>query len=82
MRKILFSILLCIVANLIIGSSELWAQPSEDSLNQAWETLQRSDPKIVTLEKLGDRRYKFKTEYFLYAGELKIKDATVDGSWC
>jgi hypothetical protein len=73
----IFSVLLCIAFSLAFGGSVLWAQPSEDSLIQAWEALQKSDPKIATLEKLGDRRYKFKTEYFPFDGELRIKDAIV-----
>ncbi len=77
MKKMIFTILLCVAASLTFGGSVLWAQPSEDSLIQAWETLQKSDPKVVTLEKLSDRRYKFKTDYFPFEGELRIKDAIV-----
>lgn len=77
MGKTIFLALLCITASFTFGGSVLWAQPSEDSLIQAWEALQKSDPKVVTFEKLTDRRYKFKTVYFPFDGELRIKDAIV-----
>lgn len=50
------------------------AQPSDDSLIQAWEKQQKADPKTVVFEKLKDRHYKFKTSYFPYDGELSIKN--------
>jgi len=77
MRRMNLPIILCVAVCLAFSGSVLWAQPSEDSLIQAWEQLQKSDPKIVTLKKMGTRRYTFKTEYFPFDGELRIKDAIV-----
>ncbi len=80
MKRMISATLLYLAFGLTFGGSILWAQPSEDSLIQAWETVQKSDPKVVTFEKLGDRKYKFKTEYFPFDGELRIKDAIVGDS--
>lgn len=56
------------------SASSLHAQPTDDSLIQAWEKQQKADPKTIVFEKLKDRHYKFKTSYFPYEGELSIKN--------
>lgn len=58
--------------------SPLHAQPTGESLIQAWEKIQKSDPKVVAFEKLGDNHYKFKTDYFPFDGELRIKGVIMD----
>jgi hypothetical protein len=78
MRKIAIMILLFIAVSFAIRVPSLWAQPNEVSLIQAWEKLQENDSKTITFEKKGDHRYKFKTEYFPFAGELRIKDMLID----
>ncbi len=75
MRKIILSLLLCLVMNSLVGAVE---KPSEESLIKAWEQIQKSNPATVTFDKLADRRYKFKTTQFPFDGELKINDATID----
>ena len=56
------------------------AQPSQQSLVEAWEQLQRSDPETLAFEKIAERRYRFKTNRFPFDGELKILKATIDGA--
>jgi hypothetical protein len=54
------------------------AAPTEDSLIQAWEKGQHEDPKLVTLDKTGDRRYHFKTTRFNYDGELRLANVDIE----
>jgi hypothetical protein len=58
--------------------SPVYAQPTGESLIQAWEKIQKSDPKVLNLEKLGDNHYKFKTDHFPFDGELRIKGVIMD----
>ena len=58
--------------------STVFAQPSEQNLISAWESLQKADPKTVVFEKLAERHYKFKTELFPFDGELKITNIVID----
>jgi ATP-dependent Zn protease len=51
---------------------------TEESLIQAWEEIQKSDPQTITFEKLEGRRYKFKTKRFPFDGELKILNAVIN----
>ncbi|MDD2852641.1 MAG: hypothetical protein PHY09_12195 [Desulfuromonadaceae bacterium] len=67
-------LVLCVSALFMISASPLFAQPTDDSLIQAWEKQQKADPKTIVFEKLKDRHYKFKTSYFPYEGELSIKN--------
>lgn len=46
------------------------AQPSQQSLVEAWERLQRSDPETLAFEKIAERRYRFRTSRFPFDGEL------------
>lgn len=55
-------------------------RPTETSLVKAWEDVQKSDPETVTFEKVGERRYRFKTNRFPFDGELRVLKATVDES--
>ena len=68
--------LLVLSASIIfmISVSPVFAQPTDDSLIQAWEKQQKADQKTIVFEKLKDRHYKFKTSYFPYDGELTIKN--------
>jgi hypothetical protein len=52
-------------------------QATQDSLVEAWELVQRGDPETVTFEKLGERRYRFKTNRFPFDGEMKVLKANV-----
>ena len=52
--------------------------PTEASLIEAWESVQRSDPQTEIFEKIGDRRYRFKTHRFVFDGELKVLNAVID----
>ncbi|MCK4421398.1 hypothetical protein KAW18_07500 [candidate division WOR-3 bacterium] len=54
------------------------AEPTEATLIEAWETIQRNDPETVVFEKLGENLYKFKTERFPFDGKLKILNVSVD----
>jgi hypothetical protein len=55
-------------------------RPTETSFVRAWEDVQKGDPETVTFEKVGERRYRFKTERFPFDGELRVLKATVDES--
>src|SRR3712207_3704347 len=55
-------------------------RPTEASLVRAWEDVQKDDPETVTFEKVGERRYRFKTDRFPFDGELRVLKATVDES--
>jgi hypothetical protein len=55
-------------------------RPTETSFVKAWEDVQKGDPETVTFEKVGERRYKFKTNRFPFDGELRVLKATVDES--
>ena len=78
MKRIIAASLISLVVNLTFLASLSNAQPTEESLIQKWEQIQKSDPKTITFTKLADHRYKFKTERFPFDGVLKVKDATVD----
>jgi len=54
------------------------ATPTEASLIEAWEAVQRNDPQTEIFEKIGDRRYRFKTRRFAFDGELKVLNAVID----
>jgi hypothetical protein len=56
----------------------LFSAPTEESLIQAWENIQKKDPKTVVFEYLSPGSYRFKTERFPFDGELKILNVTVD----
>lgn len=59
-------------------SLALLAQPTEKSLLEAWEAMQKSDPKTILFEKLAENHYRFKTKRFLFDGELKIFSIIID----
>jgi len=67
-------LVLCVSVMVMNSASPVFAQPSDDSLIQAWEKQQKADPKTIFFEKLKDRHYKFKTSYFPYEGELSVKN--------
>jgi hypothetical protein len=73
----LFLIFVCIA----LLPLTIFAQPSEESLLEAWENLQRSDPKTVVFEKIKERNYRFKTERFPFDGELKVLEVIVDDNY-
>lgn len=69
-------LIISVLAMLLI--SPVYAQPTGESLIQAWEKIQKSDPKVLKLEKLGDNHYTFKTDRFPFDGELRIKGVIMD----
>lgn len=75
-------VLLLFAAILFVAFAHAYAvaQPTQDSLIQAWERAQREDPETVAFEKTGERTYRFKTERFPFDGELRVLKATVDDS--
>lgn len=70
--------LLILTALVMLLICPVYAQPTGESLIQAWEKIQKSDPKVLNLEKLGDNHYKFKTDHFPFDGELQIKGVIMD----
>jgi hypothetical protein len=71
-------ITLTVMAFLFVGSLRASAQPSKESLIQAWEKIQKSDPETVVFEKIADNSYKFKTNRFPFDGELRILNVAID----
>jgi len=69
-----------VVAGFVLGAYAtcVHSAPTEESLLQAWESLQRQDPKTEVFEKTGDRRYKVKTSRIPYEGELIIASVNMD----
>lgn len=63
----------------VLFSPGLSAQPTEKSLLDAWELVQKNDPKTILFEKLDERRYRFKTRRFPFDGEIKIFNVIVEG---
>ena len=63
---------------LLLGAFRALAQPTQTSLIQAWETVQRNDPETVAFEKRGDGSYRFATKRFPFDGELKLLKAMVE----
>ncbi len=56
----------------------LFAVPTEESLIEAWENIQKKDPETVVFEYISPGSYRFKTERFPFDGELKVLNVTVD----
>lgn len=65
---------------LAVGPAAAGGGPTEASLIQAWETQLRGDPSTVLLDRVGDRRYHFKTTRFPFDGELRVLNANLDES--
>ncbi|HKR02012.1 MAG TPA: hypothetical protein VJT09_15130 [Pyrinomonadaceae bacterium] len=76
MRKA--ALVIAAVLLLLAAGTGAAAQPSKESLIQAWENIQKSDTETVVFEKLGDNRYKFKTNRFPFDGELRILNVIID----
>ncbi len=72
----IYSALLAVI--LLLTPALLTAQPGEDSFLQAWEKIQKDDPKTAIFEKIAKNRYRFKTERFPFDGELRILNITID----
>jgi hypothetical protein len=73
----LAAVLLALAAAGSAARAEQQQQATQDSLVAAWERVQRDDPETVAFEKLGERRYRFKTNRFPFDGELKVLKANV-----
>jgi hypothetical protein len=73
MRKALVALLVALAAPAAQAS-----QPTEATLLAAWEAAQRSDPRTVALEKVGERRYRFETTRFPFKGELTVASVNLE----
>lgn len=78
MNKVDYNVFLVMILFFLLVPTILFAFPTEESLIETWEGLQKSDQKTLIFEKLSDDRYRFKTERFPFDGELKILNVTVD----
>lgn len=78
MRKVGLNIVLFLSISIFLLSLTVEAQPTEKSLIEAWEAIQREDSKTVVFEKVEERLYKFKTERFPFDGELKVLNVIID----
>lgn len=76
MTKNLLKIIIFLIPFLFSSFLVVLAQPTEKTLIESWEDIQRNDPKTIVFEKIEERRYKFKTERFPFDGELKILNIT------
>src|SRR5574341_2480610 len=80
MRRTSGAIVMLFAVNFFIFVPALRAQPTEESLIQAWENVQKQDPETITFKKLESRRYVFNTKRFPFDGELKILNVSIDAS--
>jgi hypothetical protein len=78
MNKIRLNIFLIMSLFLLFIPVILFALPTEESLIEAWEKIQKKDPKTIAFKKLSENLYHFKTERFPFDGKLKILNVTVD----
>jgi hypothetical protein len=62
----------------IFPPAGLFAIPTEESLIEAWENIQKKDPKTIIFEKISTGHYRFKTERFPFDGELEVLNITID----
>jgi len=53
--------------------------PSDDSVIEAWERLQRADSQTIALERIEPRLYRFETNRFPYDGHLRVLNVSLDG---
>jgi len=74
----LLTLLAALILVALSHAAALGAQPTQAALVKAWEEIQRKDPDTVMFEKIGEGRYRFKTNRFPFDGELKFLKATVD----
>lgn len=68
-KTVIMAVWLVVSTNFSIAQRAL---PTEESLIVAWETLQRSDPATLKLEKTAERSYRFHTNRFPFDGELEV----------
>ena len=79
MKRITITGALCFCFFFLSLSPSLFpAQPTEKSLLEFWEALQKNDPKTLVFEKLGENRFKFKTDRFPFDGELIVLNVNID----
>lgn len=78
MNKTRLDIFLFICIFFLFVPTILFALPTEESLIEAWEGIQKNDPKTLIFEKISDKHYRFTTERFPFDGELRILNVTVD----
>lgn len=78
MNKIILKIMLLLSLFVFILSLALFAQPSEKSLIETWETIQKNDPKTVVFQKKEENHYRFETEIFPFDGELRVLNISID----
>ena len=72
-----FSLILVSLCS-ILCCPVIHAEPTEKSLIDAWEVIQKNDPKTLVFEKLGNDRYRFKTERFPFDGEMRITNTDLN----
>lgn len=66
------SLLLSVFLLSQVVSAAAGTPPTEASLREAWEKLQRSDRQTETFEKVAEDRYRFKTKRFPFDGEVRV----------
>jgi hypothetical protein len=54
------------------------SEPSQETLVQAWEEIQKKDPNTEVFEKISDRKYKFKSKSFPFNGELQVLNVNIE----
>jgi len=78
MSKIIKHFSIIAIFSLILFSPLLSAQPTKESLIEAWEVLIKSDPDTIVFEKLEENLYKYKTDILPFDGQLKILNTIIE----
>lgn len=74
-----FLALIFLVFPLLSTAAPAASGPTEASLREAWERVQREDPKTDIFQKVSEDTYRFKTKRFPFDGELRLLSVEVGG---
>jgi hypothetical protein len=66
-----------VTVSLLLATCASAQEPSEASFVSAWERCRKAEPQTLTLEKIEEGRYRFKTKAFPFDGELKVLSVSI-----
>ena len=67
-----------LIAALCMSFGAFAGDTLETSALAAWEQIQKSDPKVVTFNRTGERTYDFSSRYFDYSGTIKVTAVDIE----